>query len=159
MTHQYMEIKIKDLEKRVEALEQDPYEDEELDFVQSHKKIKVNLVSCEDAISRKAAIDTIENEQKKIMRSDWAIDQAKFSAMSEIRALIADLPSVSTKKTGRWITHCYQNCKCSMCGYVISEYDSEEFKFCPNCGAKILPEWLPQYEGEWVADEKEKEDE
>lgn len=56
---------------------------------------------CEDAISRHAAIDAIENEQKKIMRSDWAIDQAKFSAMSEIRALIADLPSVSTEKTER----------------------------------------------------------
>lgn len=54
---------------------------------------------CEDAISRQAAIDAIENEQKKIMRSDWAIDQAKFSAMSDIRALIADLPSVSTEKT------------------------------------------------------------
>ena len=58
---------------------------------------------CGDAISRQAAIDAIENEQKKIMRSDWSIDQAKFSAMSEIRALIEALPSVSTEKTGQWI--------------------------------------------------------
>ena len=54
-----------------------------------------------DLIERQAAIDAIENEQKKIMRSDWAIDQAKFSAMSEIRALIADLPSVSTEKLAK----------------------------------------------------------
>ena len=53
---------------------------------------------CEESISRQAAIDSIENEQKKIMRSDWAIDQAKFSAMSEIRALIEELPSVSMEK-------------------------------------------------------------
>ena len=66
----------------------------------------------DDTISRQAAIDAIENEQKKIMRSDWAIDQAKFSAMSEIRALIADLPSVSTEKTGH----------CKDCKYF--EYDS-----------------------------------
>lgn len=51
-----------------------------------------------DCISREQAINAIENEQKKIMRSDWAIDQAKFSAMSEIRALIADLPSVGTEE-------------------------------------------------------------
>lgn len=65
----------------------------------SYNSIKTEL--NDDAISRQAAIDAIENEQKKIMRSDWAIDQAKFSAMSEIRELIADLPSVSTEKTGR----------------------------------------------------------
>ena len=52
----------------------------------------------EDTISRQTAIGVIENEQMKIMRSEWAIDQAKFSAMSEIRALIADIPSASTEK-------------------------------------------------------------
>ena len=86
MTHQWMEIKIKDLEKRVKVLEE---RDELLD---------------------------------------------------KIRSEIEQLPSVSTEKTGRWITHCYQNCKCSMCGYIISEYDSEEFKFCPNCGSKMHEE-------------------
>ena len=53
----------------------------------------------EDLISRQAVINTIENEQMKIMRSDWAIDEAKFSAMSEIRALILDMPSSNTEKT------------------------------------------------------------
>lgn len=48
----------------------------------------------EDAISRQAVIDAIENEQKKIMRSEWAIDQAMFSAMSEIREIINELLSV-----------------------------------------------------------------
>lgn len=58
----------------------------------------VNDLVKEDAISRQAAIDAIENEQKKIMRSDWAIDQAKFSAMSEIREIILELPSVTCPK-------------------------------------------------------------
>ena len=115
----------------------------------------VNPIQCEDVISRQAAIDAIENEQKKIMRSDWAIDQAKFSAMSEIRALIADLPSVSTEKTGRWKKiksgdkTFPESIVCSRCGWensYISKWDrnnnplSKTFKttrYCPNCGAKM----------------------
>ena len=98
-----------------------------------------------DLIERQAAIDAIENEQMKIMRSDWAIDQAKFSAMSEIRALIAELPSVSTEKTGHWILLD----ECSNSGYYCSECHKKvvkegwsktvkKIKFCPNCGAKMI---------------------
>lgn len=92
----------------------------------------------DDTISRQAAIDAIENEQKKIMRSDWAIDQAKFSAMSEIRALIADLPSVSTEKTGRWEKHSYFKDAyiCSACN-TGGNMVYKDFKYCPNCGAKM----------------------
>ena len=97
-----------------------------------------------DLIERQAAIDAIENEQMKIMRSDWAIDQAKFSAMSEIRALIAELPSVSTEKTGHWILLD----ECSNSGYYCSECHKKvvkegwsetvkKIKFCPNCGARM----------------------
>ena len=113
-----------------------------------------------DLISRQAAIDAIENEQKKIMRSDWAIDQAKFSAMSDIRALIEDLPSVNPQKTGHFVRW-YEveekkngeehipHCKCSECGTIFrsemfqikrkGEYvwDIEESKFCPRCGVKM----------------------
>lgn len=76
MTHQEIEIKVKKLEKRVEVLEQE---------------------LCGDIISRQAAIDAIETEQKKIMRSDWAIDQAKFSAMSDILEIISELPPVTVR--------------------------------------------------------------
>ena len=72
MTHQYMEIKIKDLEKRVEALEQEP---------------------CEDAISRQAVLE----KAYKIAgydRNAYVVDVADIEA----------LPSVSTEKTGRWIS-------------------------------------------------------
>lgn len=46
MTYQYVEEKIEELEKRIEALEQEPCD--ELDFVQPHKKIPVNLELCDD---------------------------------------------------------------------------------------------------------------
>ena len=98
-----------------------------------------------DLIERQAAIDAIEHEQMKIMRSDWAIDQAKFSAMSEIRALIAELPSVSTEKTGHWILLD----ECSNSGYYCSECHKKvvkegwsntvkKIKFCPNCGCRMM---------------------
>ena len=84
------------------------------------ERVKDNLKAlpsanvCTDAISRQEAIKTIENEQKKIMRSDWAIDQAKFSAMSEIRALIEELPSVSMEKPKK-------------CGDLISRQEAIEW--------------------------------
>ena len=101
-----------------------------------------------DLISRQAAIDAIENEQKKIMRSDWAIDQAKFSAMSDIRALIEDLPSVNPQKTGHFVRW-YEveekkngeehipHCKCSECGTAFDPYTSNFIKYCFMCGAKL----------------------
>lgn len=54
----------------IEALEQQPCEDEELDFVQPHKKIKVNIVPCEDAISRQAVRDLICRNNDKYGYSD-----------------------------------------------------------------------------------------
>ena len=67
----------------------EPCEDEELDFVQPHKKIKVNLVKFDtpytDTISRQAAIDA--------MREDtcWSCWDAKY--------ILEHLPSVNTEKT------------------------------------------------------------
>jgi hypothetical protein len=50
------------LKKELEALalEQEPCEDAELDFVQLHKKIPVNLEICEDVVSRQAMNECIE---------------------------------------------------------------------------------------------------
>lgn len=40
-------------------------------------------------------------------------------------------------KTGHWDS---RTCKCSECGYQIafSEYAERKYKYCPNCGAKMV---------------------
>ena len=89
---------------------------------------------CEDAISRRAAIDAVE-KAKTAMSPDGEIYVAKINAEMNIQ----QLPSVSAKKTGRWIYICNSEVnglkivKCSECGKRT--YGSG--KYCPNCGAKM----------------------
>ena len=52
------------------------------------------------------------------------------------------------QKTGHWIKYGIQRCeeqhyKCTSCGYYINfgqwgELYTKEFKYCPNCGAKMV---------------------
>jgi rubrerythrin len=37
----------------------------------------------------------------------------------------------------KWIEYCYQNFICSKCGYIAADTDIDEYKYCPNCGAKM----------------------
>ena len=70
------------------------------------------------------------------------------------------LPVTQEPKTGHWIKYGIQRCgeqhyQCTSCGYYINfgqwgELYTKEFKYCPNCGAKMIE---PQ-ESE-VSDDKE----
>lgn len=86
---------------------------------------------CGDAISRQAAIDAVE-KTKSAMASDGEIYVAKINAEMNIQ----QLPSVSTEKTGRWekLSVCYGCSECSLCTNI---HGIRDFKYCPNCGAKM----------------------
>ena len=95
-------------------LEQAPCEDAELDFVQPHKKIPVNLEPCEDVVSRQAMNECIETYCGSAVK--LAIELRK-------------LPSVNPQpKTGKWIMidKELQRYKCSECGEVIRLYKKSE---------------------------------
>lgn len=111
---------------RMDALEQEPCE-EELDFVQEHKKISCNLIvePCEDCISRQAALGCCRNEWEE-----------------EVKIRLKSLPPVNPQepKTGRWITtrtfmhdgefYC-DKCKCEA-------PNNEKWDYCPNCGCRMV---------------------
>lgn len=96
--------------------------------------------SCEDAISRQAAIRIAE--QGQIQGFEWQFKQ------------LVDLPSVSTKKTGHWIMPVqddgmsdpiYYQVRCSECGFDLDpqtwhqelhQYGAD--KYCPKCGCRIM---------------------
>lgn len=108
----------------INALEQKPCE--ELDFVQPHKKISVNLKPCEDAISRQQAIDTF-----------YEYPNVSWTTL-DILEKINSLPPVTTEKVGQWISNAEDDLKiseytCSNCK-SLSDEDSD---FCPKCGAKM----------------------
>jgi len=93
---------------------------------------------CEDCISRKDAIKIVEN----MLLGER---NHKEVALEEMKAL----PSVNPQepKTGHWIKYGIPRCgeqhyKCTSCEYYINfgqwgELYTKEFKYCPNCGARM----------------------
>lgn len=94
---------------------------------------------CDDAISRQAVIDAIEDDNRNGHYSCFATNNDAQCFKDVIRKL----PSVTPQpKMGRWIyTGDYITdgmLKCSKCGF---EHDvSERFSYCPNCGANMQEE-------------------
>ena len=92
------------------------------------KQVKqAELEQCEDAISREAVMGLVAREH-----TEW----------DDLYIDIAKLPSV-TQKSGKWIERdkrahyaYWERYKCSKCGH----YGDNDYKFCPNCGAKMESE-------------------
>lgn len=95
-------------------------------------------LTCEDAISRQAVLDLCESKDPNY-------------AVIHFKEDVECLPSVSTEKTGRWISDAIQGeidgqivkaFICSECG-AISIFRMTGGKIvngdlCPNCGAKMV---------------------
>lgn len=100
--------------------------------------------TCEDAISRQAAIKAIEALQRPIMREESNYYQFKFSGMSEALGAVENLPFVTPQqRTGRWIQKEEEGeaepfiiWECSECR-CVDEDGKPSYKYCPQCGAKM----------------------
>lgn len=119
-TQQFAELAVK-------ALEQDP---------------------CDDAISRKAAIDAmIKIEQDDI--GQYGSATLQWLAVRLAIEALNGLPSVTPQpKTGHWIRWYEQkeydwgidnipHCKCSECGKEYDPHSSQFIKYCCECGVKM----------------------
>ena len=106
----------------------------------------VNPQPCEDAISRQTVNILVDELARAI--SDERCFMSRGRSTATIMQDILDLPSVNPQpKTGHWINrHIIANktidmIVCSECGEEFS-YDAEtgisEYKYCPNCGAKMV---------------------
>ena len=87
----------------------------------------------EDAISRQAVLDAF-----------WKLNiELRPNTINAILNMVNNLPSVNTKKTGRWIRYKefengYYHIKCSECEqYWSIDGHAKTFKYCFNCGAKM----------------------
>lgn len=121
----------------IKALEQESCEDAELDFVQPHKKIPVNLETCGDSISRH---DALERLIYVLSETEW------FNA----KAILDELPSVRPEQEPQLVIYSgdgyadgelvYDWAECPKCGYEYEE-DDKDWKepFCPHCGQAL--EW------------------
>jgi rubrerythrin len=100
---------------------------EQLDFVQPHKRIPVTLTVSGDLISREAVLDSIERMKPYQQDAD------------DIMEMIQNFPSVKPQeKTGHWTP--YRNeadvYKCTACGAIVYEYPTS-WNYCPWCGARM----------------------
>ena len=110
------------LEMAIKALEQEPYE---------------------DCISRTELLSRIDAERKHLL--DLKMDGAEHIVVHHARRIIEDMPSVTPQpRTGQWIEVIDKidrlgnktwHHKCSICGNEDSGWG--EYKYCPNCGAKM----------------------
>ena len=87
---------------------------------------------CEDCISRQEAISAIQDE--------YYADATGI----DIVDIIAHLPPVQpTRPTGKWgyVQYDYNpnigNWHCSECRFMFVMSGVPEYKYCPNCGAKM----------------------
>ena len=94
----------------------------------------------DDLISRQAAIDMFQ----RLAYDDWnqGTGTTWASAFSEAADMIENLPSAQPeRKHGKWIRMWKNNFECSNCGsWWGSNSDSklsDDFAFCPNCGAEM----------------------
>ena len=115
------------LNKIMNWLEQEPCD--ELDFVQPHKKVSVNLDPCVDAISRQAAIDAF---------NAFADEVNQDTDIHEAIEIVLNLPPVEQKQ-GEWIwirdtvTNMYH---CSCCRAVVRQEPKKD-AYCRWCVAKM----------------------
>jgi len=95
--------------------------------------------SCEDAISRQAVNDLVDELARAI--SDERLCMSRGRSTATIMRDILHLPSVTPKeKTGKWIKILNKRSvcivlRCSECGN--SPKHAIKSKYCPNCGSKM----------------------
>ena len=61
-----------------------------------------------------------------------------------IMAYINEVPTVTPKeKTAAWVPtdeEPHEIYECNACGWLLYDIDRTDFKYCPNCGARMVSE-------------------
>lgn len=94
-------------------------------------------------ISRKMAIDLIEDRFMKLTPSHFGTGTFRDGLADGYARVISDLKMLPSarpeQKTGEWIEYDNSHCECPFCHAEFSYFqnETERFKCCPNCGAKM----------------------
>lgn len=115
-----------------------PNDGEDFDYISEAFDIAIKALeqqTCEDAISRQAAIDAAN----KVIERDTSGNNDVVNAMIAWSAYIKSLPPVAPQsKTGHWIVHDHGlDAKYYQCSICLGFDRGEKGKYCKWCGAKM----------------------
>lgn len=95
---------------------------------------------CEDCISREEAIKWMENI-RALNRYYHPNEDDDITLVSEVISRLNQLPSVTPKeKTAVWVgidQEPHEVYECNACGWLLYDENRTDFKYCPNCGARM----------------------
>lgn len=96
---------------------------------------------CEDAISRQAVMDLLQNESEEIYITSNGRTKICVAEIDveDLKALPTVSCSEKPNRSGEWIRVDDTKLKCSECEVIhfIAQYPQGQIKFCPNCGARM----------------------
>ena len=104
----------------------------------------LNQQPCDDCISRQAVLNGLASIAKVKARSD-----AQKSLMGRVMFFVEQVPPVTPKeKIAAWVptdeepyeAYGGRFAKCNACGWLLYDIDRKDFKYCPNCGARMVNE-------------------
>ena len=105
---------------------------------------------CDDCISRTELLSRIDEERKHLL--NLKMDGAEHIIVHHARRIIEDmLPVTPQPKVGEWLEKAvisdkvieieeWQSARCSVCDKYHTTpymYYFDNYKFCPNCGARL----------------------
>ena len=96
--------------------------------------ILIGKEPCEDAVSRKAVIDTLDR-MDKVLDEDRTVETYK----GLLKECYKVLTPVNPQKIGHWIIEKWNNKEhysCSSCQHVV-DYEPC-YHYCPYCGSKMI---------------------
>ena len=131
--------------KLIEKCEECAEEHRQLaEWLKDYKRLKE---PCEDAISRREAIKIFTYNYKGERIPDYDCDNFPVQiAIKKVKKMLRELPPVKPQeRTGHWIDDGYYAdnsnesvWRCSECDHHIIEYDMQGYKFCHNCGCRMV---------------------
>lgn len=136
--------KLSDLRSRYNCFDENEYEAYHT-LSEAIKVLSEQPEPCEDAVSRKAVHNMLEN-------IPIGLNEKWFNWLQKACLRLAELPSVTPKhKTWKWIEYDsdddkYDVIKCPCCKHTFTVdayhwtdigFVKDDFKFCPNCRADM----------------------
>lgn len=122
----------------------------------------MKIIASEDAISKSKTLEHLKKRlyETAINNVGCTLEKAKMDDISGVFTEIAEnridtwineLPPIQPKaKAGKWIKYGRPRCdeqhyQCTACNYYINfgkwgDLYTKEFRYCPNCGAKMKSE-------------------